>query len=198
MNFIKMINNHSSRWQRRQYGYYIWKMLRPCIKLVVVKDYEIQTHFCYSSFASMLIFFRKHTYCQYDQLLDMVVVDSIGHKYRFSIHYILFSTRFQNQLRVIVQLDEPTPIASLQEIYVNSNWLEREVWDLYGVYFVKHNDLRRILTDYGFLGHPLRKDFPLTGFDELYYHESQKKIIYDRVMLTQEFRTYTVKRSWIE
>ena len=185
-------------WLQKKYAIYIKRLLKPCLKLISLKNNEIEVHLSYLSFERIMNFFKKHTLCQYKQLIEIAVVDSIGKRYRFSIHYLFLSVRFQNRLRVLIETDEVTPITSLEFVYINANWLEREVWDLYGIYFRRHSDLRRILTDYGFLGHPLRKDFPLTGFEEIYYNESQKKIIYEKVELTQEFRTYTIKNPWIK
>ena len=185
-------------WNQKKFAIYVRKLLSPCLKLISLRDYEMEIHFSYLSFARIMNFFKKHTLCQYKQLIEIAVVDSMGKKYRFSIHYLFLSVRFQNRLRVLVETDELIPVTSLQHIFINANWLEREVWDLYGIFFAKHSDLRRILTDYGFLGHPLRKDFPLTGFDEIYYNESQKKIVYEKVELAQEFRTYTIKNPWIK
>ena len=185
-------------WVQKKYAHYLWTLLKPCVKLIYFKNYEIEIHLTYLSFARILNFLKNHTLSQYKQLIEIAVLDLMGKNYRFSVHYLFFSVRFQNRLRILVEIDEVTPLLSIHSIFPNASWLEREIWDLYGIFFIKHNDLRRILTDYGFLGHPLRKDFPLTGFEEIYYNDSQKKIIYEKVELAQEFRSYSINNPWIK
>ncbi len=150
---------HKYLWNQKKYALYLKKILSPCLKLISLKNHEIEIHLSYLSFERIMNFFKKHTLCQYKQLIEIAVVDSVGKKYRFSVHYLFLSIRYQSRLRVLVETDEVTPLISLENVFINANWLEREVWDLYGIFFTRHSDLRRILTDYGFLGHPLRKDF---------------------------------------
>jgi NADH:ubiquinone oxidoreductase subunit C len=123
-------------------------------------------------------------------------VDFLGKEYRFSVVYDLLSLTFNSRLRVKVFVNEITSVPSSMEVFINANWWEREVWDLYGVYFDKHTDLRRILSDYGFEGHPMRKDFPLSGFVEFRFDESKKRIVGEPIELTQEFRSFTFEKPW--
>jgi len=110
--------------------------------------------------------------------------------------YDLLSLTYNSRLRVKVLVNEITFVPSCVSIFINANWWEREVWDLYGIYFENHPDLRRILTDYGFEGHPMRRDFPLSGYVELRYSESKKRVIVEPVELTQEFRSFTFETPW--
>jgi NADH/F420H2 dehydrogenase subunit C len=141
----------------------------------------------------LLFTLNKHTLFQYKQLVDIACYDFPGKKYRFSVNYILYSFKYNTRLIVIVKTNEVIPLPSITSLFKSANWLEREVWDLYGVFFDAHPDLRRILTDYGFSGHPLRKDFPLTGFVEVYYNDSKKRLRYEPVELAQEYRTFTLQ-----
>jgi NADH/F420H2 dehydrogenase subunit C len=118
-------------------------------------------------------------------------VDFLGKDYRFSVVYDLLSLTFNTRLRVKVFVNEVTSVPSCVDTFINANWWEREVWDMYGIYFDKHPDLRRILTDYGFEGHPLRKDFPLSGYVEFRYDEAKKRVSGEPVELAQEFRSFS-------
>ena len=138
----------------------------------------------------------KHLSYQYKVLSCISGVDILGKKYRFSVVYDLLSLTFSSRLRVKVFVNEITSVPSVVSIYINANWWEREIWDLYGIYFDKHPDLRRILTDYGFEGNPMKKDFPQTGFVELRYNESKKRIVTELVELSQEFRLFTFETPW--
>jgi NADH/F420H2 dehydrogenase subunit C len=139
---------------------------------------------------------KNHTTCQYKLLSCISGVDFLGKDYRFSVVYDLLSLVYNTRLRVKVFVNEITPVPSVVSVFINANWWEREVWDLYGVFFENHPDLRRILTDYGFEGHPMRKDFPLTGYVELKYDESRKRIVVEPVKLAQEFRSFTFETPW--
>jgi NADH-quinone oxidoreductase subunit C len=134
--------------------------------------------------------------CDFKQLVDICGVDYPESDERFEVVYNLLSLKHNFRVRVKVRTDEQTPIDSITSIYSGANWFEREVWDMYGVYFSDHPDLRRILTDYGFEGHPLRKDFPLTGFVELRYDETQKRVVYEPVKLQQDFRNFDFLSPW--
>ena len=139
---------------------------------------------------------KLHLGYQYNLLTCISGVDFLGKEYRFSVVYDLLSLTFNSRLRVKVFVNEITPVPSSMEVFINANWWEREVWDLYGVYFDKHTDLRRILSDYGFEGHPMRKDFPLSGFVEFRFDESKKRIVGEPIELTQEFRSFTFEKPW--
>ncbi len=139
---------------------------------------------------------KKHIYYQYNLLSCISGVDLIGKKYRFCVAYDLLSLTFNTRLRIKVFVDEIATIPTLYTIFINSNWWEREIWDLFGVYFLGHPDLRRILTDYGFEGYPLRKDFPLSGYIELRYDLKKKRIISEPLELAQEFRSFNFEMPW--
>lgn len=139
---------------------------------------------------------RDDPKCQFTQLIDVCGADYPERPERFEIVYHLLSMNLNARVRVKVNATESTPVPSIVDIHPCANWLEREVWDMYGVYFTGHPDLRRILTDYGFDGHPLRKDFPLTGYVEMRYDEEQKRVIYEPVKLPQDFRSFDFLSPW--
>jgi NADH-quinone oxidoreductase subunit C len=132
----------------------------------------------------------------FEQLIDVCGVDYPDRPQRFEVVYALLSVSLNLRLRVKVSTDEDTPVPSVVAIYPSANWFEREAWDLYGIFFSDHPDLRRILTDYGFDGHPMRKDFPLTGYVELRYDPDQRRVVYEPVKLTQDFRTFDFSSPW--
>lgn len=148
------------------------------------------------SLIKVLSFLRDDANCQFKQLMDVCGVDYPSQPDRFGVVYNLLSLTLNLRVRVKVWTDEDTPVPTATGLFSSANWFEREVWDLYGVYFTDHPDLRRILTDYGFEGHPLRKDFPLTGYVELRYDDEQKRVVYEPVKLTQEFRSFDFLSPW--
>lgn len=139
---------------------------------------------------------KLHFGLQYNLLSSITGVDFLDKSYRFSVVYDLLSITFNSRLRIKTFINDITPVPSIVDIYINANWWEREVWDLFGIYFNKHPDLRRILTDYGFEGHPMRKDFPLSGFVEVRYDESKKRVLLEPLELSQEFRVFTFETPW--
>jgi NADH-quinone oxidoreductase subunit C len=145
---------------------------------------------------ALLTFLRDDPRCLFKQLVDVCGVDWLEREKRFDVVYNLLSLRNNQRVRVKVQTDEATPVPSAASLFSSAGWFEREVYDLYGVWFSDHPDLRRILTDYGFEGHPLRKDFPLTGFVEVRWDDVQKRVIYEPVKLTQEFRRFDFLSPW--
>ena len=134
--------------------------------------------------------------CLFQSLMDISGADYPEREMRFEVVYHLLSYALNQRIRVKVATDEKTPVPSALAVFRSAGWFEREVWDLYGVLFSGHPDLRRILTDYGFSGHPLRKDFPLTGFVELRYSSEQKRVVYEPVQLPQDFRTFDFLSPW--
>lgn len=144
----------------------------------------------------LLLFLRDDAECQFKQLVDVCGVDYPEDALRFEVVYNLLSLRNNQRIRVKVRTDEWTPIPTVSTIFSSAGWAEREVWDMYGVMFEGHPDHRRILTDYGFEGHPQRKDFPLTGYVELRYDETQKRVVYEPVKLTQDFRVFDNMSPW--
>lgn len=139
---------------------------------------------------------RDDPKCQFEVLIDICGVDYPVREQRFDVVYHLLSPRLNQRLRVKVMTDETTPIPSVNDVFPAANWYEREAYDLYGIRFTGHPDLRRILTDYGFQGHPLRKDFPLTGYVEVRYDDEKKRVVYEPVKLTQEFRDFDFESPW--
>lgn len=134
--------------------------------------------------------------CLFVCLIDITAVDWPSREQRFDVVYHLLSPQHNRRVRVKAQTDEVTPVASIIEVFPGADWCEREVYDLYGIVFAGHPDMRRILTDYGFEGHPLRKDFPLTGFVEVRYDDELKRVVYEPVRLTQEFRNFDFLSPW--
>ena len=145
---------------------------------------------------STILFLKTNDKCRFKQLIDITAVDYLGREKRFKIVYLLLS--HENNLRIIinVHIDETVIVPSITKIFPSANWMEREVFDMYGVSFKGHPDLRRILTDYGFEGYPLRKDFPLTGHTEVRYSEAKKKVISEPVKLDQEYRDFDFESPW--
>lgn len=132
----------------------------------------------------------------FHQLIDITAVDHPEDEQRFEIVYNLLSLKHNQRVRVTVRTDEDTPVPSVEPIFPCATWFEREVWDMFGVFFSDNSDLRRIITDYGFEGHPLRKEFPMTGYVEVRYDEDQKRVVYEPVTLTQDFRTFDFLSPW--
>ena len=144
----------------------------------------------------VLQFLRDDAACSFKLLMDVCGVDYPDRAERFDIVYNLLSLNHNHRVRVKVTTDAATPVPTATAVFSTANWFEREVWDLYGVFFENHPDLRRIMTDYGFQGHPLRKDFPLTGYVEPRYDNSQKRVVYEPVKLVQEFRSFDFLSPW--
>jgi NADH-quinone oxidoreductase subunit C len=141
-------------------------------------------------------FLRDDPACQFVCIIDITAVDYPSREQRFDVVYHFLSPRLNQRIRVKVMTDEETPVPSIIGVFKGADWFERETYDLYGVLFTGHPDMRRILTDYGFEGHPLRKDFPLTGFVEVRWDDEEKRVVYDKVALNQEFRTFDFLSPW--
>jgi NADH-quinone oxidoreductase subunit C len=142
------------------------------------------------------LFLRDDRACEFRCIIDVTAVDWPSRERRFDVVYHFLSPTKNARIRVKVEADEATPVPSLIEIFPGADWFEREAYDLYGVLFTGHPDMRRLLTDYGFEGHPLRKDFPLTGFVEVRWDDEQKRVVYDKVRLAQEFRNFDFLSPW--
>ncbi|WP_196794034.1 NADH-quinone oxidoreductase subunit C [Bartonella sp. DB5-6] len=149
-----------------------------------------------NAITDVLMFVRDDSRCQFINITDISGVDYPSRDKRFDVSYQLLSPRENLRLRVKVRTDENTPVASVCSIYPGAEWYEREAYDMYGILFSGHPDLRRILTDYGFEGHPLRKDFPVTGFVECRYDNEAKRVIYEPVVLRQEMRSFDFLSPW--
>jgi NADH-quinone oxidoreductase subunit C len=143
-----------------------------------------------------LAFLRDDPKCLFKVMIDLCGVDYPDRPERFEVVYHLLSLKLNRRVRVKLATDEETPVPSITGLYNAAGWFEREAWDLFGIYFADNPDLRRLLTDYGFEGHPLRKDFPLTGYVEVRYDEDQKRVVYEPVKLKQEFRSFDFLSPW--
>jgi NADH-quinone oxidoreductase subunit C len=141
-------------------------------------------------------FLRDDPKCLFKMLSDLCAADYPDRPERFEVVYNLSSLKLNQRIRVKVATDEETPVPSVTSVWPAADWYEREAWDLFGIYFADHPDLRRLLTDYGFEGHPLRKDFPLTGYIEVRYDDEQKRVVYEPVKLKQEFRSFDFTSPW--
>jgi len=144
----------------------------------------------------VLTFLRDDSRCLFQQLMDVCGADYPSRPERLEVIYNLLSLKHNRRIRLKLTTSEDVSVPSATAVFVGANWFERETWDMYGVLFADHPDLRRILTDYGFDGHPLRKDFPLTGYVEVRYDDEQKRVIYEPVKLTQDFRTFDFLSPW--
>ncbi len=163
-----------------------WSVDREELTLIVDRSNVIKT----------LKHLRDDSLCLFKQLTDLTAVDYPERPERFEIVYQLLSFKYNLRIRVKTSTDEETSLESVSGLFSAASWFEREVWDMYGVYFSNHPDLRRILTDYGFEGHPQRKDFPLTGYIEVRYDEEQKRVVYEPVKLPQEYRNFDFTSPW--
>jgi len=157
---------------------------------------EVELCICPTGIIPVLTFLKCHHRTQFTNIVDIAGVDVPARKNRFEIVYNLLSIKHNARIRVKTYTDELTPIDSAMHVFRGADWYEREVWDLFGVMFNGHHDLRRILTDYGFEGHPFRKDFPLTGYEELRYCDENKRILYEPLELAQEFRKFEIAPTW--
>ena len=148
------------------------------------------------SIVKVMTFLRDNVNCQFKVLLDVCGVDYPERDERFDVVYNLLSMTHNQRVRVKVRTDEKKPVPSVVSVFSSANWWERETWDLLGIYFSDHPDLRRILTDYGFEGHPLRKDFPLSGYVEVRYDDEKKRVVYEPVKMAQDFRSFDFMSPW--
>jgi NADH-quinone oxidoreductase subunit C len=157
---------------------------------------ELTVHAKAADIVKVATFLKTDAACQFICIIDVTAIDWPGREQRFDVVYHFLSPRLNQRVRVKIMTDEETPVSSLVNLFRGADWFERETYDLYGVLFSGHPDMRRILTDYGFEGHPLRKDFPLSGFVEVRYDDEQKRVVYDKVRLAQEFRTFDFLSPW--
>ena len=157
---------------------------------------ELTLHVKAAELVRVAAFLRDDPRCAFVCFIDATAVDWPERERRFDVVYHLLSPARNQRIRVKIEVDEATSVASLVDVFPGANWFEREVYDLYGVVFTGHPDMRRLLTDYGFEGHPLRKDFPLTGFVEVRWDDEQKRVVYNPVQLAQEFRNFDFLSPW--
>jgi len=172
------------------------KELFPVYQILFHNNDEICIVTSNNYLVSVLNFLKLHINLQYKMLTCISGLDFLGLKYRFCVIYDLLSFFNNSRIRVKIYLNEVTSVESIVTLFHSANWWEREVWDMYGVYFQSHPDLRRILTDYGFDGYPLRRDFPLSGYVELRYDNVKKRVVMEPVQLAQEFRFFNHEIQW--
>lgn len=172
------------------YGQYVMSCLPKYVQQFTVWKDELSIYIPPSGVIPVISFLKNHTAAEFTQVSDITAVDYPTKEQRFEVVYNLLSVRHNSRIRVKTYADEATPVPSITGLFEGALWYEREVWDMFGVFFSGHPDLRRILTDYGFDGHPLRKDFPLTGYTELRYDEEKKRIVIEPLELTQAFRNF--------
>ena len=161
-----------------------------------IKNDEILINVEVENLYSTLLFLKTNENCKFKQLIDIVGADYPSSEKRFKIYYFLLSHEKNLRVKILINFDSEEKIPSITKLYPSANWMEREIFDMYGVKFKNHPDMRRILTDYGFTGHPLRKDFPLTGFNEVRYSEKDKKVVYEQVKLEQNYRNFDFESPW--
>ena len=177
-------------------GEYLVRMLDPDVSAYAMEHGQLVVQARSGAISRVLTFLRDDSNCQFQQMMDLFGADYPGREERFEVIYQLLSLKHNQRVRVKIRTDDETPVPSVAGVYASATWYEREAWDMYGVFFSDNPDLRRILTDYGFEGHPLRKDFPLTGYVEVRYDDEQKRVVYEPVKLTQDFRTFDFLSPW--
>ena len=180
----------------RDLGEYVATSLSDYVRAADVVRDELVVDARADQVARVLKFLKDDPRCRFEQLTDLCGVDYPERDPRFDVVYHLLSMSHNRRLRLRIGVNEDEPVPSATGVYASAGWWEREAWDLYGIYFAGNPDLRRLLTDYGFDGHPLRKDFPLTGYVELRYDSEQKRVVYEPVKLTQEFRRFDFLSPW--
>ena len=175
---------------------YVEKKRSDCVISWDVKNGELNISVAPSNIASFVEFLRSDNRCKFSTLVDITGVDYPDRTKRFDVVYHLLSMYRNHRIRLKVSIRESEAVDSIVSVHPSANWFEREVFDMFGILFRDHPDLRRILTDYGFQGFPLRKDFPTTGYNEVRYDEAQKKVVYEPVSLTQEYRQFDFMSPW--
>jgi NADH-quinone oxidoreductase subunit C len=175
---------------------HIGSKLGPAVRQHTVSRGELTLLAERADIIRVLTDLRDDPNCRFEVLIDICGVDYPERKQRFEVVYHLLSPRKNQRIRVKCETDEETPVPSVAAVFPAANWFEREAYDMFGIMFSDHPDLRRILTDYGFQGFPLRKDFPLTGYVEVRYDDAQKRVVYEPVKLTQEFRSFDFMSPW--
>lgn len=175
----------------------IINLSRICpVKKIQIYNSEIAIVCKTKDLLDILLFLKNHVLCQFNLLSCISGVDYPQNKYRFKVVYELLSIRFNTRIRVIIFTDELCAIDSSENIFSASGWYECEIWDMFGLFFKNHSNLKRLLTDYGFEGYPLRKDYPLSGFTEVRYSDSKKRVVADSIELSQEYRTFKFLSPW--
>ena len=166
------------------------------IKSSKIKHNQIYLNIANEDLIDVILFLKTNNSTKFKQLIDITAVDYLETEKRFKIVYLMLSHEFNNRVQVDFSINESDFVSTIIPLFPAANWMEREVFDMYGIKFKDHPDLRRILTDYGFEGYPLRKDFPLTGHSEVRYSETEKKVIYEDVKLEQNYRNFDFESPW--
>ncbi|XP_003387348.1 PREDICTED: NADH dehydrogenase [ubiquinone] iron-sulfur protein 3, mitochondrial-like [Amphimedon queenslandica] len=196
-NAVTTTAREEKRLRLSDYGRYVEENLPKFVQQTqVTHNNELEVLIHPEGLIPVLTFLRDHHNSQFRQLQDIAALDIPKNVYRFELVYNLLSVTFNSRIRVRTYTDELTPIDSVVPLFNSAIWAEREAWDMYGVFFANHPDLRRILTDYGFEGHPLRKDFPLSGYVEVRYDDEVKRVVCEPIELTQEFRKFDLSSPW--
>ena len=162
----------------------------------IIENDELLIEIDENDLIEVVQFLKSSEKLKFRQLIDIAGVDYPEKEKRFNLIYLFLSHEYNNRIKLLINFETNQIINSITKIYPSANWMEREVFDMYGIKFKNHPDLRRILTDYGFKGHPLRKDFPLTGFNEVRYSEKEKKVVYEPVKLEQNYRNFDFESPW--
>jgi NADH-quinone oxidoreductase subunit C len=170
--------------------------LSPAVTAYSIAHHELTVSAQARDIVSVMRFLRDDPRCLFCNIIDVTAVDWPSRERRFDVVYHLLSPKHNFRIRVKAETDEAAPVPSIIEVFPGADWFERETYDLYGIAFTGHPDMRRLLTDYGFEGHPLRKDFPLTGFVEVRYDDEAKRVVYAPVRLAQEFRNFDFLSPW--
>ena len=179
----------SKYWIQKEFMLFLKKLAPIWIKSIRVKTSWIELKVTSNNLFNLIFLLKNHMLCQIKTLVDLITYDNPNKPLRFSIIYNLLSVQFNARLKIFTQINDTSSLPC-------ASWLEREVWDMFGIFFIKHNDLRRLLTDYGFTQFPLRKDFPVKGFSEVAYFEKEKSVTYAIDQSLQKFRTFYFKNPW--
>ena len=176
---------------------YLLQIIPKYIKKVKIQRKEILIYIEKIYLTNILNFLKNHHLLNYNYLVHITAIDYPTKLKRFEVDYNLLSLKLNSRIRIKTSTNELEPLNTINSLFLSANWYEREVWDMFGIYFLNHPDLRRILTDYGFEGFPLRKDFPQTGFLEVRYDDKQKRVIYEPLEVAQEYRFFEFSSNWL-
>ena len=175
---------------------HIQTQLADAVNSAAIENGELTINSSRAEILTVISFLRDDPICKFSSLIDICGVDYPSRERRFEVVYHMLSMAHNTRIRIKVTTDETVPVHSIVSLFPNANWYEREAFDMYGILFDEHPDLRRLLTDYGFEGYPLRKDFPLSGFVEVRYDEERKSVVYEPVNLPQEYRSFDFMSPW--
>jgi NADH:ubiquinone oxidoreductase subunit C len=193
-----LILNEIKEWILYSFSFYLKKNVPNAIKQIILlkKENILKIKINNKNLKPFITFFKNHTLTQFKFLNDIIVNDTPGNSNRFNINYVLTSFKYNIQVYITINANETFEVDSITNIYASAFWLEREIWDLFGIFFKKNNNLQRLLLDYGFKGYPLRKDFPLSGYIHTFYNNKIKQIIFDSIELTQNYRLFNFNINW--